>query len=113
MLAASSTLAEIDTEQFKRDLAAIAKSPARTIGSPGYYDAANYLDAEIQKLPNVDLKKHEFPVMVPVTRTATLDAGGGRIEPVYPFWPAHVRVCSTPAEGIHGKLVYAAECRYD
>jgi hypothetical protein len=29
---------------------------------------------------------------------------------VYPFWPAHIRVCSTPAEGIAGKLVYVGDC---
>jgi ABC-type lipoprotein release transport system permease subunit len=61
----------------------------------------------------VELKVHEFPVMVPVTESATMDLDGGRVEKIYPFWPAQVRVCATPAEGIAGKLVYVGECRYD
>jgi hypothetical protein len=104
--------AEIDGKQFQTDLSALCKSPSRVIGSPGYYDAARYLEEEIAKLPNVELQKHEFPVIVPVTKSATLDLADGRVEVVYPFWPAHVRVCSTPAEGIRGRLIYAGECRY-
>src|SRR5262249_49495869 len=88
-------------------------SPSRVIGAPGYYSAADYIEREIGKLPNVELKQHEFAVTVPVTKSATLDLGGGRVEKVYPFWPAQVRVCSTLPEGIRGRLIYAGECRYD
>src|SRR5947208_3644126 len=97
---------QIDPAQFQTDLRSIAAAPARVIGSPGYSAAADYLQREIEKLPNVELKVHEFPVMMPVTESATVDLGGGRVEKIYPFWPAHVRVCATPAEGITGSLVY-------
>src|SRR3954447_17673739 len=105
--------AQIDAKQFHDDLQAIAAAPSRVIGSPGYFAAADYLAREIQRLPNVELKVHEFPVMVPVTESATIDLGSGRVEKVYPFWPAQVRLCATPAEGMSGKLVYAGDCRYE
>ena len=103
----------VDANQFGSDLNQITMSPARVIGSAGYYAAGDYLQHEIEKLPNVELKRHEFPVMVPVTESATIDLGDGRVERIYPFWPAQVRICATPIEGISGNLVYAGECRYE
>jgi ABC-type antimicrobial peptide transport system permease subunit len=102
---------QIDAEQYRADLNAICASPSRAIGEAGYYDAGRYLEAEIGKLPNVELKKHEYGVMVPVTESATLIAGG-RTESIYPFWPAGVRTSSTPVDGIDGKVVYAGICHY-
>jgi len=83
------------------------------VGSAGYYAAGKYLEGEIGKLPGVELQKHEFGVMTPVTEWATLSMAGGRVENVYPFWPAQIRTCSTPVGGISGKVVYAGECRYE
>src|SRR5207237_4589213 len=84
----SSLRAQVDSAQFKADLAALCAGQSRTVGSTGYYATAKYLETEIAKLPNVELRQQEFPVMVPVTQLATLDLGNGRIEKVYPFWPA-------------------------
>ena len=100
-------------DAFRADLQALTRDRSRVIGSEGCDRAGAYIEETARKLPNVELKTHEFPVMVPVTRSATLDLGGGRVERVYPFWPAQVRVCSTPADGITAKLVYAGECRYE
>lgn len=105
--------AQVDAARFEADLRALTRSPSRVIGSEGYEQAAAYIEAQVAGLANVELKRHEYPVMVPVTESATLVLEGGRIEPVYPFWPAHIRVCSTPPDGITGKLVYAGECRYE
>jgi ABC-type lipoprotein release transport system permease subunit len=105
--------ARIDAAQFQRDLTEISRHQSRSIGSAGYYDAAKYLQEQIAALPNVELRKHDFPVMVPVTESAMLELGGGRVERVYPFWPAHVRVNATPPRGITGNLVYASEGRYE
>ena len=99
--------------QFLRDLSELTKSPSRVIGSGGYYEAAQYIEREVAKLKEVQLKVHEYPVMVPVTQRAELELGGGRVERICPFWPAQMRVCSTPPQGIHGKLIYAGECKYD
>jgi hypothetical protein len=51
--------------------------------------------------------------MVPVTQEAELEFKDGAPAKIYPFWPAHIRVCSTPPEGIDGKLVYVGECICD
>jgi hypothetical protein len=104
----------IDAEQFRSDLATVASPSSRTVGSEGYYQIQRNLQSLVAALgPNVELRRHEYPVMVPVTRLAILDLGAGRAEPVYPFWPAQVRVCSTPENGITGRLVYAGNCEFD
>jgi hypothetical protein len=112
-LGARRASADVNPLQFAKDLGQFCASPTRVVGSPGYEQACNYLQSEIAKLPNVQLRVHGYPLLVPVTHSATLDLGGGRVEKVYPFWPAQVRVCSTPPDGIRGKLVYAGECRYE
>src|SRR5690348_6546542 len=80
--------AQIDPQQFRGDLAALTAAPARTIGSAGYDAAGEYLRRQIAAMPNVELRTAEFPVMVPVTESATVDLGGGRVEKIYPLWPA-------------------------
>src|SRR5688572_13216236 len=104
--------AQLDTNQFRRDVEAISRHPSRSIGTPGYDAAADYVEKQIAALPNVELRRHEFPMIVPVTESATLDLGGGRVEKVFPFWPAHVRACTTPPDGIAANLVYAGNCTY-
>jgi hypothetical protein len=103
--------AQIEASQLKKHLDALCANPSRVIGSSGYYASAAYVEREIGKIQNVELKRHEFPVMVPVTESATLDFGDGRVENVYPFWPAQVRLNATPLEGIRGRLVYCGECK--
>jgi hypothetical protein len=44
---ATAARAQIDPAQFRKDLEAIASSPSRTIGSPGYFAAAEYLQGQI------------------------------------------------------------------
>ena len=111
LFTAHAALAGIDAAEFQRDLGQLAGHESRSITSSGYYAAAQYLETEIGKLRNVELRRHEFPVVVPVTESATIDVDG-RIERIFPFWPAHVRACTTPPQGISGNLVYAGECRY-
>src|SRR5688500_2065858 len=81
----SLALAQVDAAAFEQDLAELTRYPSRSIGSSGYYAAADYLEKQVAGLPNVELKRHEYAVVVPVTQSATLDLGGGRIELVYPF----------------------------
>ncbi len=94
---------------FETDLRALAQSPSRLIGSPGYLAAGDYLRAQIQSLPNVELREQTFPILVPVTDSATLTIAG-EAAPIHPLWPAGVRLNSTPAGGITGVLVYAGNC---
>src|SRR5437867_2616404 len=93
---------DINEPQFRKDLNAIAAEP-RVIGSIGYQHAGRYIESQLQSLPGVEFRRHEFPVMVPVTQSAGLYiAGDPRPHPIYPFWPAQVRLCAAPEEGITG-----------
>lgn len=102
--------AEIDDARFRADLEALCAPSTRVVGSDGYYTAARYIQEQIESLPNVELRRHEYPVTVPITHSATVTLPDGSIEPVYPFWPALVRVNSTPQGGITGSLVYCGTC---
>src|SRR3982751_2905342 len=72
---------QIDEAQFKNDLRAITQPGSRSIATDGYYQTAKWLRDEIGKLPNVELQVHEFPVVVPVTESATLTFSDGASEP--------------------------------
>src|SRR5690242_15050746 len=104
-------LGQIDESKFREDLKVLAAQP-RITGSIGYTQAADYIQREILRIQDasgqVELRRHEFPVMVPETRGALLylstDPQNG--QPVYPFWPAHIRLNATPALGITGKPIY-------
>jgi hypothetical protein len=105
----------IAAAQFQKDLYALTASPSRVIGTPGYVQAGNYLVQQFKALgPSVQYRRHEFSVMVPTTTSATLTLGSDSHHPqeIYPFWPAEVRLNSTPPEGITGKLVYVGNADY-
>jgi hypothetical protein len=99
-------------DSFRADLQQLATAPARLVGSPGYDAAVGYVERQIKQLPNVEYRRQEFPLSVPVTRSATVTIGGAA-EPIYPFWPAQTRVNATPVEGITGKLIYVGTCHPD
>jgi ABC-type antimicrobial peptide transport system permease subunit len=107
---------QIDQTQYRDDLEAIAKEP-RAVGSIGYFHAASYIENQIRQLPNVELRRQQFPVMVPVTRSATLTLPNNpnftAPQAVYPFWPAGIRLNATPAEGIKGRPIYVGRARYE
>ena len=98
--------AQVDENQFTRDVKAIAAFPTRMPGTPGYRDAAAYLQQQITALNNVQLRRHVYPIMVPFTESATIVIPGQPAENIYPLWPAGIRLNATPAEGITGRLVY-------
>ena len=104
--------AQVNTEQFQKDLTQLASQP-RVIGTSGYYAAADYIQAQLRDLPGVQIKKHEYEVMMPVTESAAIQLPGAGEVPVYPFWPAHTRLNATPAEGITGRLVYVGKANLE
>jgi len=103
---APSARAQVDPAAFQTDLQSLSAPVSRVIGSDGYEQTVAYLRKQINALPGVQLREQSFSVMVPVTRSATLERAGAKSEPIYPFWPAHARANSTPERGITGKLVY-------
>jgi hypothetical protein len=112
LIAAPGARGGIDAQRFRDDLKQLCAPPTRITGSEGYAQSADFLEREIKSLPNVEVRRHEYPVMVPVTREAVLRAGD-RTERIYPFWPASVRVNATPADGITGRCVYVAGATFD
>src|SRR6266566_4434043 len=73
---AESTRADstLDQDQFRKDVAALCASPSRVIGTSGYAEAQEYLRSQIAALDaSVELREQEFPVMAPVTQSATID----------------------------------------
>lgn len=99
-------LAQIDETKFQSDVRYLSSLPSRSPGTDGYFQAAGFVQRELAALPNVEWRRHEFPVTVPITESASLTLADGAAQKIYPFWPAGVRLCATPAEGISGKLVY-------
>ncbi len=98
--------------EFESDLRAFCSNGSRIVGSQGYESTIDYLKQEIGKLPGVQLQVHEFPITVPITESATLSIGS-KVEKIYPFWPAQVRLNATPLGGIKGKLIYVGNCTFD
>jgi hypothetical protein len=101
--------AQVDEARFKSDLAELTSTPTRSPGTTGYFKAAAFIEEQIKTLPNVEWRKHEFPLVVPITESATIALPGSQPLNIFPFWPAGVRVCATPTEGISGKLVYCRD----
>ena len=58
-----------------------------------------FLQSEIAALPDVELRKHEFPVMVPVTQAATLDFGSSVFSPGTQRPPFDPKLFGTDATG--------------
>lgn len=112
LLCCSSALAQFDPQAFQRDLSAIASQP-RVIGSEGYRAAQRYIEEQLAAIPGIEVRTDDFDVMVPVTRRAVIEVPAGGEVPVYPFWPAQVRLNTTPLGGIKGKLVYVGTAQID
>lgn len=104
----------VNAAAFNADLTALTSAPSRVVGTPGHRIAEDYLRAELAKLgPAVEIQEHPFEVLAPVTRSATLTEDNGKTTNVYPFWPASVRLSTTPAEGFSGNIVYIGQGRGD
>jgi ABC-type antimicrobial peptide transport system permease subunit len=92
---------------------------SRVVGSTGYRRTEDYLQKQFDEIladnPDVvEAPPHQYQVMAPVTRLATAKViKGGASFPIYPFWPAQVRVDSTPIGGIRGRLVYVGQGRVE
>jgi ABC-type antimicrobial peptide transport system permease subunit len=107
----ATSIPKLDEARFRSDLAALSNSPSRLVGSEGFYAAGSWIEEQFKAVPNLEWKKQTFPVMVPVTKSATLTLAG-ETSNVYPFWPAMVRLNTTPAEGITGTISYIAKNEY-
>jgi len=112
-------------ESYTRHL---ASHPSRVVGTPGHDRALAWLQrqlADAAEFPNVRVFTQSFSVVVPRVRKpdagsddplaalgaglAIVENGGETAHPIYPLWPAGVRLNTTPSEGIAGRLLYIGE----
>ncbi|MBT7064892.1 MAG: FtsX-like permease family protein [Verrucomicrobia bacterium] len=97
------------TESVRRDTTWLAGHDSRTPGTVGHDQASDGLLERVRAVPGVQTWVHEFPVVVPTVRRATIELAGGALagtHAVYPVWPDLVRVKTTPEEGLSGDLIY-------
>src|SRR4051812_23330792 len=69
--------AEDAGQHFRDTLGALTKYESRVVGSPGYAAAVAYVERTAASMSNVEIRRHDYQVMVPVTREATVALGGG------------------------------------
>lgn len=79
--------------------------PDRVSGSDSCKEAAEYIKSVFRSAGIRNIQTEEFKVVVPVQEYAYLIAENKKI-PIESMWPNSVRTCSTPPEGITGKLLY-------
>jgi len=95
----------------------LCDAPSRLLGSEGHDQARDFLIDRIEKMPAVKgLVRQRFPLMVPMTSRSEMIISAGDLagtHPVYPVWPDNVRLKTTPAEGITGKVIYIGTGDYD
>ena len=101
----------ITPERIRRTHDHIVAVPSRLAGLEGDLEASRYVEQQLREL---DLEVHiqHFPVTVPVTTWCRLTiveethvAGDAPPITLHPFWPNHVRTCTTPPEGLVGKVI--------
>jgi hypothetical protein len=89
-----------------RDVAQLTRFPSRVPGTPGYAQAADYVQKRFQEIGLQGVRADRYQVTVPVTQgqgTLTLN---GRALPIYPVYPNGVAPSTTPRDGISGRIIY-------
>ncbi|MCM8763994.1 MAG: hypothetical protein NC830_01310 [Candidatus Omnitrophica bacterium] len=79
--------------------------PERISGTESCNRAADYIKETFRSLGIRNIQTEEFKVVVPIQEYAYLSVRNKRI-PLESLWPNSVRTCTTPSEGITGKLIY-------
>ncbi|MFH1732770.1 MAG: FtsX-like permease family protein [Planctomycetota bacterium] len=108
---AAEPIPSVFVESVRRDTEWLAGYPTRVVGTRAHDEAGAELLKRVKAIPGVQVRTHEFEVVVPETLKAELTLPDGRKHPVHPFWPASSRLNTTPKEGISGRLVYIGEGR--
>jgi len=98
---------EVSMDNIVKHLEFFANLKSRFVGSEGYYKAAEYIENYFKSL-GLEVKLHEFSVLVPVESGTRLVVGGENYE-LYSVYPNVIAPSKAPSEGITGKLVYAGK----
>ncbi len=101
-----------DLAAVRRDTEWLAGFSTRVVGTEAHDRAVAALGERLRAVGGVRVWTHPFTVTVPRTEEAYLEVAGGPHagrHPVHPLWPAAVRLNTTPAEGLAGRLVYVGK----
>ncbi|MCM8822417.1 MAG: hypothetical protein NC831_06345 [Candidatus Omnitrophica bacterium] len=79
--------------------------PDRISGTDSCNKAAEYIKETFRSIGIKNIQTETFKVVVPIQEYAHISIGNKKI-PLESLWPNSVRTCTTPPEGINGKIVY-------
>jgi hypothetical protein len=100
--------------RVREDTRWLSSFPSRIVGTEGHDAAVKEMLEKIRAVPNAQVWTHEFPVVMPHYERAELTVPNGDWQgthKVYPLYPASVRLNTTPADGISGKLIYVQQAK--
>ncbi len=103
-------------EKIKSDTEKLSSHQSRFLGTEGHEKAKALIESRIKKAPGINLVKQNFPIIIPITKEATLSIDRGNFKgshSIFPIYPDNVRTKTTPSEGISGKPVYIGKGHYD
>ena len=102
----------VTPDRVRRDHRHIVQAPSRMAGTEGDRAASQYVERAFRAL-GLEVITQSYPVTIPVTKwcriaridpaAADPDADGG--VSLVPFWPNHVRTCTTGPAGITGLVI--------
>ncbi|RLF01148.1 MAG: hypothetical protein DRJ63_00145 [Thermoprotei archaeon] len=98
----------VDMSRVVKHLKFFASLKSRFVGTEGYYKAASYIERYFREELGLEVKRHEFRVLVPLEDKTTISVGGSEYS-LYAIYPNLVAPSKAPPEGIRGRLVYAGK----
>lgn len=102
-------------ESVRKDTELLCASPSRVTGSAGNAAASDALLTRMSAMKGVKVWTHEFPVLMPILKKASIKISSGELageHRIYPVWPDLVRLKTTRPEGISGKVKYIGDAAY-
>lgn len=93
--------------RVRETIAFMASRGSRVAGYPGSEEAANFVENAFREIGLGNIKREEYPVVVPMDRGATLTiVKEGTAFALQCLWPNLVKTSTLPAEGVRGPLMY-------
>ena len=99
----------ISTKRIKKTHEKITSASTRLAGTEGDLEASRFIEREFRRL-GLRVIVQTYPVSVPVTKKCEISLEDGSPAAgvqIAPFWPNHVRTCTTPPGGIVGQVIEA------
>ena len=99
-------IGNVNLSAIKSHVKKFSSFKSRVVGYPGYYEATNYIIREFKSYGvNVIVQNYTSAVPIDEGSYIILESSNTKIT-AYSLWPNGVQACSTPPEGISGKLIY-------